>query len=65
MFIGNIGMGHLAERVDAGVGAAGAVHVDFLAPGQTGQGFLQNVLHGASAGLALPTAEGGAIIGQR
>ena len=62
--IGNIGVGDLAEGMNPGVGAAGAMDVDLMAAGQTGESFLQDVLHGAPAGLTLPTTESGAVVGQ-
>jgi len=52
---------HLAERVDAGVGAAGDSQLDRLAQDRR-QGGLQLPLHGSQPGLARPAAEAGAVV---
>ena len=58
----SIEVGHLAEGVDAGIGAARAVNTDgFLGDG--GDGFLNAFLNGVGIGLDLPAAEGCAVIG--
>ena len=54
-------MGDLAERVDAGIGAAGALDHDGLA-GEGGDRLLDRLLHGAAVLLALPADEGAAVI---
>ena len=51
--------GDLAERMNAGVGAAGTLQVDFFTP-QFGQRELEAFLHRAVLGLALPAEEIGA-----
>ena len=53
----------LADRVNAGVGAAAGVDADWL-PRQLWQGGFQRFLHGAKAGLRLPAVEVGAVVAQ-
>jgi len=55
----DVAVGHLAEGMDAGIGAAAAVD------GDGGRGFeyfrdgcFEEILHGIAAGLALPSGEG-------
>ena len=60
--IGGVEMRNLAESVDAGVGAAGAVKADgFL--GNFREGVFDELLNGFSIGLNLPTGERGAVVG--
>ncbi len=54
-------MRHLAARVHAGVGAAGALDVG-LFPGQRLDGRGKDALHSRPVGLDLPAGEGGAVI---
>ena len=55
-------MRDLAERVDAGVGAAGAVDGDrFL--GDLADGVVEGALDRWQAGLELPAVEVGAVVG--
>ena len=54
--------GDLAQRMDTGVGATGALEADFFAP-EFFERDLDGFLHGAFVGLALPTGEFGAAIG--
>lgn len=58
-----IEMGRLGERVDASIGAAGAVDADGLA-GDGGGGLFKQVLDGVSPGLRLPAVEGASVIGK-
>ena len=58
---GEIAMGYLPERVDAGIGATGRRHGRSLA-GKGSEGALQRTLYGRSAPLALPALEGTAVI---
>jgi len=51
----------LAERVHAGVGAAGALRLHRVRR-DLGQRGIHSVLHGAAAGLRLPAAEGAAVV---
>ena len=53
----------LAERVHAGVGSAAGVGRR-LGRRQLADRFLQNLLHGAPVGLALPAGEVGAVVAQ-
>ena len=62
VFLRRIEMSHLAERVDAGVGAAGAVEGIFCRPRSRGGG-LERVLDGVAAGLGLPAEERAAVVG--
>ena len=55
-------MRDLAVGVDSGIGAAGAVDDD-AAAAQAREGLLDVILHGVASGLALPAAEGGAVVG--
>ena len=55
--------GDLAESVDAGVGAARALRKDALADGAV-DGVGEHTLDGGQAGLNLPSAEGGAVVGE-
>ena len=58
-------VGDLAEGVDAGIGAAGAGESDFLVGfGDCGEGGFELVLDGVGVGLGLPTAVGGAVVGE-
>ena len=56
-----IKMGTLAQGVYPGIGTAGAGHARFFA-GQTGQGFLQHLLHAQGVVLPLPAGIGRAVI---
>ena len=58
----DIGMGDLSERVDAGIGPAGAMHHDALSAELRERAF-EMILDGISASLTLPSAKGAAIIG--
>ena len=53
--------GHLAERMNAGIGAAGALWEDGFA-GDLADGFGECALDGRKAGLNLPTVEVGAVV---
>ena len=55
--------GNLAEGVDAGVGAAGALGEDVLVE-DGAQGGGESSLDGREAGLDLPAVEAGAVVGQ-
>ena len=55
--------GDLAEGVDAGVGASGALRERGFA-GDAADGGLEFALDGALAGLDLPAAEIGAVVGE-
>ena len=55
--------GDLGEGVDAGVGAAGALGKDALADGAV-DGVGEQALDGGEVGLDLPSAEGGAVVGE-
>ena len=57
----DVGMGHLAEGVGAGVGAARAHRRDLLLQ-QGAHRRLQRPLHGAPLGLGLPADEAGAVV---
>ena len=55
--------GHLAERMDAGIGAAGALGQDgFTGDVQEGAG--ERALNGRETGLHLPPVKGSAVIGE-
>ena len=58
---GEIDMGDLAERMDAGIGAPGALDRDRLA-GEGGDRLLDRLLHRAAVLLALPADIGAAVI---
>ena len=55
--------GDLAERVHAGVGAAGALGENRLA-GEVTEGCRERRLDGGQGGLDLPAVEGGAVVGE-
>src|SRR5580698_750222 len=67
IFRGNVGgefeAGYLAEGVDAGIGAAGALGQWGFA-GDAAEGGLQFSLDGGLTGLDLPAAEVGAVVGE-
>ncbi len=54
-------MHHLARRVHAGIGAAGALHARAFAA-EAGERLLQRLLHGAPRLLPLPADIGAAVI---
>ena len=56
--------GHLTERVDAGVGAPGAVHGDRRAF-EARERILEQALDGVAFGLPLPADEARAVVGER
>ena len=58
----DIDMGLLGIRVDSGVGAAGAVDRG-LALTESVECFFQKILHGVSSGLALPSVQSRAVVG--
>lgn len=60
--VGGVEVGDLAEGVDAGVGASGAVETDRFF-GDFPKGFFDEFLDGNAVGLNLPTGEGSAVIG--
>ena len=66
VFVGEPGFGQqaddLAERVDAGIGAAGGRDVDFLLREPLPGGF-DRALHRRLIGLDLPTGVGAAVVG--
>ena len=55
--------GDLAEGVDAGVGASGALREDGF-PGDVADGFGESALDGWERRLDLPAVEGGAVVGE-
>ena len=59
---GDIDMGLLGIRVDSGVGASGAVDRG-LALAESVERFFQKILHGVSSGLALPSVQSRAVVG--
>ena len=59
--LGQIDMSHLAARVHAGIGAAGALHQGLFARQRLDRR-RQDALHGRPVGLDLPAGEGGAVI---
>ncbi len=59
---GHVGVSDLGQRVDAGIGAAAALHADLFMDG-FGEGRLEMILHRVLRRLALPAAEGPAIVG--
>ena len=61
----HIGVRDLTQGMDTRVGAAGTLGTHAGAAREFGQGLLQHILHGSAARLALPTAEGGAVVSQR
>ena len=58
----HVGVGDLRERVHAGIGAARAMHPQRRAE-HAGKGALEVVLHAFAIRLALPAAEGPAVVG--
>jgi hypothetical protein len=56
--------GDLAQCVDAGVGAAGAVDLELGAFGEAAEGALELALDGVGLALDLPAVEGGAVVGE-
>ena len=59
----DVAMGHLGERMHAGIGAAGAIQVHRLAA-ESLQGRLYFTLHRRTIGLTLPANIGRAVIFQ-
>ena len=59
---GDIDMGLLGIRVDSSIGAAGAVNRG-LALAESVERFFQKILHGVSSGLALPSVQSRAVVG--
>src|SRR5208282_3238370 len=63
-FSRQIQMRDLRQRMDPGIGAAGAMHGDALAAEALGGGF-QDFLHRKPVSLALPADQAGAVIFER
>ena len=60
--VGGVEVGDLAEGVDTGIGASGAVETDRFFS-DFPEGFFDEFLNGDAIGLDLPTGEGSAVIG--
>ena len=59
---GRVKMSDLSQRVHAGISPSGAVEPDFFTC-SGGDGGFDEILHGLTVGLRLPTAKSGAVVG--